>query len=393
MLQTISTIQNNNEKGPYTAIALYLLGVSLVGVMVFFGGEIIKNFDDLKSKSAVTIDSLNQPAKVYINDKDVGTTPYESKKINPGENRITLKTENQIYETRVTFLPNDNTTIYNVGIFRDLGISNVFSSGQEFWYEKESGNNKLKIISNPTGATVHIDGTEVGKTPYSSDTLSVGSYDLDITQEGFETQTARINIEKGHTLDVSIKLFPLPLPSNVNKFEGSDNLYAIFSDNDAVLSNTQVWVDAIVYWNSTRGVTLDEGTNNKEQVFDYFLDYKGNLFDRDGHLTTLDQVNKVGKGAYLGKASSEGNTLSSEAKTTYLSLSNKVIISGKTVTIKETGLGWLRVRSGPSVDSSEVQKVNVGEKFEMLDEQNGWIKIRINDTTTGWALKDYLLVE
>ena len=192
---------------------------------------------------------------------------------------------------------------------------------------------------------------------------------------------------------MSIKLFPLPLPSNVNKFEGSDNLYAIFSDNDAVLSNTQVWVDAIVYWNSTRGVTLDEGTNNKEQVFDYFLDYKGNLFDRDGHLTTLDQVNKVGKGAYLGKASSEGNTLSSEAKTTYLSLSNKVIISGKTVTIKETGLGWLRVRSGPSVDSSEVQKVNVGEKFEMLDEQNGWIKIRINDTTTGWALKDYLLVE
>ena len=69
MLQTISTIQNNNEKGPYTAIALYLLGVSLVGVMVFFGGEIIKNFDDLKSKSAVTIDSLNQPAKVYINDR------------------------------------------------------------------------------------------------------------------------------------------------------------------------------------------------------------------------------------------------------------------------------------------------------------------------------------
>jgi len=394
-MQTVSSIQfngSNNEKGPYTSIAVYLLGIGIMAIMVFFGGEIIKNFDDLKSRSAITIDSLNQTAEVFIDDKSVGTTPFESKKISPGENKITLKTDTQVYETKINFLPNTNSTIYNVGIFRDLGVSSVFSSGQEFWYEKESGNNKLKIISNPANATVYIDGVEVGKTPYSSDTLSAGNYDLDVSQDGFETQTARINIEKGYTLDVNMKLFPLPIVANLAKFEGADNLYAIFSNNESVLSNTQVWVDAIVYWNKTRGIAIDNTVPTKEVVFDYFLDYKGNLFNSEGKLTTADQINKVSRGAYLGRAA-EGEGLSNQAKEVYLSLTNQVIPEGKTATILETGLGWLRVRSGPSVDSSEIQKVNIGETYSVLDEQNGWVKIKISDTTTGWTIKDYLSIQ
>ena len=391
-MQTISSIQTENERGPYTSIALYLLGIVLTGTMVFFGGKIIGNFDKLKSKSAVTIDSLNQQAEVFINDKSVGTTPFESKSINPGENKITLKTKNQMYETKINFLADDNDNIYNVVIFRDLGVSNVFSSGQEFWYEKDNGNNKLKIISNPTGALVYIDNVEIGKTPFSSTTLSPGDYNLKIEQDGFETQEMKITTDKNYTVNVNVKLFPLPIPSSVATFEGSDNLYAIFSNNESVLSNTQTWVDTIVYWNKTKGITLSNEGNNKELVFDYFLDYKGNIFNREGKLTTTDKIDKISKGAYLGKAS-DGIVLSEQAKNIYVSLTNQTFTSGKNAAVLETGTGWLRVRSGPSVGSTEVQKINVGEKFEVLDEQNGWIKLKLNATTTGWALKEYLSIK
>jgi len=390
MIQTLYTIQEEKEKGPSTPIAMYLLGVVLMGAIVFFGGEIIKNFDNLKDKSAVTIDSLNQPADVYINDTKVGTTPYESKKMTPGENKITLKTETQVYETKINFIPNTKDTIYNVGIFRDMGISNIFSSGQEFWYEK-SGNNSVKIISDPAGASVMIDGSEVGKTPFTSSSLATGSYDLEIVQEGFEKQTARINVEKGNTLNVNLKLFPLPLPYNINKLAEANNLYIILTNNSMILANTQVWVDALVYWNKTRGISIDKSGPNKEAVFDYFIDYKGNIFNQEGKITTIDQLNKAGKGAYLGNAADE-EILSAEAKVSYLRVTNQAVVQGKTVTIKDTGLGWLRVRSGPSVDSTEVKKVNIGETFTMLDEQNGWIKIQLDATTTAWAIKDYLII-
>lgn len=390
MIQTLSTIQEPaNGKKTYTSIALYILGIGLIGILVFFGGEIIKNFDNLKSKSAVTIDSLNQTATVLINDKEVGTTPYESTKIKPGENKIALKTDTQTYETNINFISNSKDTIYNVGIFRDLGISSIFSSGQEFWYEKANGNT-IKIISNPSGASVYIDGIEIGKTPYSSNTLSPGSYDLEISYAGYETQKARINIEKDHTLNINFKLFPLPIPSNVKKFEGSSNLYAIFSDNEPILSNTQIWVEAIAYWNKTRGISLEDMGANKEPVFDFFIDYKGNLFNQGGKMVAPEELEKVGKGAYLGRLS-DGETLTQEAKDIYLRITSQAV-TGNTVTVKETGLGWLRVRSGPSINSEEVTKVNVGETFDMLDEQSGWIKIKIDETTTGWTLKDYLSI-
>lgn len=389
-MQTLSTLQDTNEKGPTTPIALYLLGVILMGAIVFFGGEIVKNWDSLKDKSAVTIDSLNQVADVYINDVKVGTTPYESKKIEPGENKITLKTSTQVHESTINFLPNSKDTIYNVGIFRDMGISSIFSSGQEFWYQKEDSN-ALKIVSDPTGASVYIDGTEVGKTPFTSNLLSSGSYDIEIVQEGFEKQTARINLEKDYTLNINLKLFPQPVPNKVSTFEGAENLYVILTNNPTILANTQVWVDAIVYWNKTRGISLNNSATNKELVFDYFVDYKGNIFNNEGKQVKVEELNKAGKGAYLGNADN-GEVLTEEAKTAYLRITNQAVIENKTVTVKDTGLGWLRVRSGPSVDSNEVKKVNIGDTFKMLDEQNGWIKIQIDETTTGWAIKDYLVI-
>lgn len=60
------------------------------------------------------------------------------------------------------------------------------------------------------------------------------------------------------------------------------------------------------------------------------------------------------------------------------------------VRIKETGTGWLRVRAEPSIESEELAKVNVGEMFPYLnEEQSGWYKIEYETGKEGWVSGTY----
>lgn len=55
------------------------------------------------------------------------------------------------------------------------------------------------------------------------------------------------------------------------------------------------------------------------------------------------------------------------------------------VKIKETPTGWLRVRLEPSTSATEAAKVNSGETFPYLDEEeNGWYKIEYEADEEGW---------
>jgi hypothetical protein len=386
----VSTIRN--PKNNLSTIIMYIVGIVGVALVVFFGGEVVKNLDNLKGKSAVTIDVINGTAEVYINDENAGSTPYESEEIKPGYNKITLNSEGRQYETSINFLPNSNKYIHSVGLFRDLGVSDVFSSGQEFWFEKDKSGSVLRVVSEPSGASVYIDNTEVGKTPYSASNLSDGSYDLRVEAAGYEMQTARINIKKDYALNVSLKLFPLPAPSQISAFEGSPNLYDLSLDDPLVTSDIEGWAKAVLYWNKTRGINLEGLGVNKEPVFEYFIDYKGNVFDGEAKLITtaenFAELADAERGAYLGRAS-DGEGLTADAKEAFEALTGAGL-GGKNATILETGLGWLRVRDAASLNSSEIARVNVGETFAVLEETSGWVKIKITEGTEGWVSDQYV---
>lgn len=68
------------------------------------------------------------------------------------------------------------------------------------------------------------------------------------------------------------------------------------------------------------------------------------------------------------------------------------------VTISNNPQGWLRVRADASINASEEAKVKIGEKFEFLEEKDGWYKIKFNDNedglvegkfSEGWISKEY----
>ena len=64
------------------------------------------------------------------------------------------------------------------------------------------------------------------------------------------------------------------------------------------------------------------------------------------------------------------------------------------VTIKDTPVGFLRVRKEPSTSltqnsSEEVGRVNPGEKYHIEDEQTGWYQILYSGSNEGWISGQY----
>jgi len=379
-------MNTNNKSNLITYIAVI---IGLV-VIVFFSINIVKNITKSQERGAVNVVTQN-PAEVYLNGEYAGTTPYESKETKVGENKISIKTSTRTYETSVNFLPN-----VQVSIIRDLGVSELFSAGDNLWMEKNEGQSAVSVISDPADASVFIDNSELGKTPFTSDKYLEGEYELKVSYPGYEDRVIRIKTQNGLTLNISAKLFPMPAPLRVEAFEGSESLYDLSSENALLTADSESWVKAVVYWNETRGVNLAGLGVNKEKVFDYFLDYKGNLYTGEGdkiaNSESLKQLKDAKKGGYLGRKS-DGEGLTAEAKEAYQTLTGAAVAGGKTATIKETGLGWLRVRDDASLNGKEVTRVNVGESFPVLEEKGDWAKIEVSETVQGWVSKAYIEVK
>lgn len=63
------------------------------------------------------------------------------------------------------------------------------------------------------------------------------------------------------------------------------------------------------------------------------------------------------------------------------------------ISINTTDTGWLRVRSEPTLSASEAAKVEPGDRFDVLEEKNGWYKIEYVKGQTGWISTQYTTKE
>lgn len=60
----------------------------------------------------------------------------------------------------------------------------------------------------------------------------------------------------------------------------------------------------------------------------------------------------------------------------------------KTITIKDTPTGFLRVRKTPG--GEEITKISPGEQYNLVKEAIGWVQIVLEDGTSGWVSKQYI---
>lgn len=292
-------------------IALVIFGLLFAAavVLVFYLSQ------TLHKNSGIQIDTFPK-AKVFLNDKDSGSTPFYKEGLAPGDYSLKLVpdggTGDTNFETKVKLVPGVLTMVTRV-----FGQTVDSSSGQVVYLDKTSLSDisSIAIVSDPDGSLVKIDGEEKGVTPLALKDLSAGTHEILIVKPGFDSQTVSGKLEKGFELRIFVKL--------------------------AKAGETQPQTPAQPATSSASPASPSAAKKTPPPVV----------------VTTPKPV-----------ASSSA--------------------SGKEVLILDTPTGFLRVRFEPSTTASEVARVKPGEKYPLLEEASGWMKIKL-DTLVGWISSQY----
>lgn len=179
---------------------LAILGISLTGfVLLSFLGL----FNE--QESGILVES-NPNAKVYIDNVEVGSTPYES---NLKAKEITLKIKPSYdgllvmddYETKINLVPGIRTIVK-----RTFGFDDESTSGVVVSFEKIGGQSSfVTVVSTPDNAEIVIDNRRYGYTPLRVN-LPAGDHTLSVVLDGYIGKTLPIKVYKGFKLTASVKL-------------------------------------------------------------------------------------------------------------------------------------------------------------------------------------------
>lgn len=266
----------------------------------------------------------------------------------------------------------------------------------------------LKVTTNPN-ATVFVDGSQVGTSPFEDKTLEQGevtlklipdpssgeaitweglvnitsgvftvvNYDLAATQE--ESAGEILTMEPTNQSVASLAVVSIPdgaivkidgetegpTPLEAGQIEPGDHQLQITSpgyEDRTIPISTQVGYKLIV--------TVKLAKQNVPVMTD------DELFDPEATDSAVtDDEDKT----------SLNTTKITPSPTPKVSKTDDVT----TIRISTTPTGWLRVRAEASVSSEELGRVDPGDEFDLLDEQSGWYKIEYEEGEEGWIAGQY----
>jgi hypothetical protein len=417
-------------------IKKYLIFGSIFIVLflaLYLNQERIPDILGISKKAKLSITASENGSKVYVFDKYIGETPIDSADIRAGLVNISIKGSKNTYNTSLNIVDKSENNIY-----RDLGINKELSSGINIW-EGTPDDKKVELFLSPENSKVTVNDKEVTLNEVSS--LDEGEYKFNISSDGYRDSSFTINVRKNYKTNIDIKLAPLPNTKDIENLSSYENIYSIYSNNSDVFYNSKDWLDYFIYVTKKKGFVMKDQGLVKDSFFDYFVDYDGRIFDRNGvQIDTLNSIDnpeskKVGllnrsvdKGKlndrsfksllfFNSKVSLTDTAISTDTKFSakIASLTNqnvavntgnvlgltstqpaqavavtspapKVII--KNVVIKNE---WLRVRKTPN--GEEMIKVNQNEQYPYVSETpDGWVKIQLPNGTQGFVSKQFVII-
>ena len=168
----------------------------LVLASVFLGGCSLS-----PKKSGLEIMSY-PTAKVFINNKEMGSTPYKNLDLKPGDNEIKLVAGTREWKKTVELQNNINTVID-----WQLGDDSSEDSGYILYLEK-TGDKKPSLLVNttPDKTTVKIDGEVKGISPIKVNELNEGDRQLVISFPGYKDVNVFMKAITGYQLVVNAQL-------------------------------------------------------------------------------------------------------------------------------------------------------------------------------------------
>lgn len=151
----------------------------------------------IKPKSGISITSIPDEATVFLDEKEVGKTPFEDKDLDVKEYTVKLEKDRASWQGRVKLIA-QTLTIVN----RDLAEDQASSSGEILTLDRGRG---ITIVSNPSDSGVEIDGNFFGKTPISIN-LTPGEHTILVSHPNYFKRSFMANLPENFNLTVSVDL-------------------------------------------------------------------------------------------------------------------------------------------------------------------------------------------
>lgn len=248
----------------------------------------------------------------------------------------------------------------------------------------------LQINTNPL-ANIFLDGKLMGKTPYNGQNLKEGEYSVKLipesTDEPLVSWEAKVKLHGG-----VLTLIERDFGSSEAASSGQILTLEKAKDKDkaalTVVSNPD---GALVHVDGeAKGFTpinIDEigiGDHQVTLAKDGFSDKTVKARAIAGFkLIVSAQLSQEGEPSATDSATPSPDPTASDSPG-----DSETVAKGE-VKIKDTPTGWLRVRSGPGTSKEEIARVNPGETYRLLDEENGWYQIELKDGEEGWIAGQY----
>lgn len=174
-----------------------LVIISLASLLLRFSDKIAEVFLGARQESGISVLSVPPEATVFLNEKEVGKTPYEDKNMEVGGYTVRIEKEGAFWKGKVK-LTAGTVTIVN----RDLATDPASSSGEILSLNKGKG---LTIVSNPTESEVEIDGKSYGKTPVIAN-IDTGEHSILLSHINYLKRSIKADLPDGFNLTVSVDL-------------------------------------------------------------------------------------------------------------------------------------------------------------------------------------------
>lgn len=174
-----------------------LIIISLATLLLRFSDKVAEIVLGLKQTSGISVLSTPSGALVFLNEKQVGKTPYEDKGLEVGDHVVRLEKEQASWQGRVK-LTSGTVTVIN----RDLAEDEASSAGEILNLDRGKG---LTIISSPTDADIEIDGKAYGKTPVTLN-IGAGERTILVSHANYLKRSIKANLPENFNLTVSVDL-------------------------------------------------------------------------------------------------------------------------------------------------------------------------------------------
>jgi len=162
-------------------------------------------------KAALDISSY-PTATIFLNDEELGTTPYENVSMKPGNYKLKLvPTDASIspWEKNIS-LNNKITTIVDYQFHQDKDKID----GHVLYFEKAGAKDQsgLVVTTNPDAGTVAVDGQMQGFAPLNIPNISEGDHQILVTFPGYQSKEIYARGINGYRLVAEIQLKKDELP-------------------------------------------------------------------------------------------------------------------------------------------------------------------------------------